>query len=72
MKDLCKLFGQGLLSLQVLHGSVGRARQRFQQAAQGILCKDMHTSEIQFTQAHSNLLVTLYTLLSHLKTLLCH
>lgn len=39
MKNLSKLFGQGLLSLQVLHGSVRRARQRLQQAAQGILCK---------------------------------
>lgn len=39
MKDLSELFGQGLLSLQVLHGSVGWARQRLQQAAQGILCK---------------------------------
>lgn len=46
MKDLRKLFGQGLLSLQVLHGSVRWARQRLQQAAQGILCKDKHTSAL--------------------------
>lgn len=46
MKDLSKLFGQGLLSLQVLHGSVRRAGQRLQQAAQGILCKHTYISEI--------------------------
>ena len=37
---LSELFGQGLFSLQVLHGSVGRARQRLQQATQGILYID--------------------------------
>lgn len=46
MKDLGELLGQGLLPLQVLHGGVGRARQRLQQAAQGILCKEVHTPEI--------------------------
>lgn len=40
MKDLGKLFGQRLLSLQVLHGSVRRAGQGLQQAAQGVLCRD--------------------------------
>lgn len=45
MKDLSKLFGQGLLSLQVLHGSVRRAGQRLQQAAQGVLCKHTYISE---------------------------
>lgn len=47
MQDLSKLFGQGLLSLQVLHGSVWWAGQCLQQAAQGILCKHMYKSEIQ-------------------------
>lgn len=47
MKDLGKLLGQGLLSLQVLHGGVGRARQRLQQAAKGVLCKETHASEIK-------------------------
>lgn len=40
MKDLGKLFRQRLLSLQVLHGSVRRAGQCLQQAAQGVLCRD--------------------------------
>lgn len=40
MEDLGKLFSQRLLSLQVLHGSVRRAGQCLQQAAQGVLCRD--------------------------------
>lgn len=47
MKDLGELLGQGLLSLQVLHGGVGWASQRLQQAAQGVLCKEIHASEIK-------------------------
>lgn len=48
MEDLGKLFGQSLLSLQVLHGSIGRAGQCLQQAAQGVLCGD--TSELLMLQ----------------------
>lgn len=40
MKDLGKLFSERLLSLQVLHGSVRRAGECLQQAAQGVLCRD--------------------------------
>lgn len=39
VQDLCELLGQSLLSLQVLHGSVGWAGQRLQQAAQGVFWK---------------------------------
>lgn len=48
MKDLGKLFSQSLLSLQVLHGSIGRAGECLQQAAQGVLCGD--TSELLMLQ----------------------
>lgn len=44
VQDLGELLGQGLLPLQVLHGSVRRAGQRLQQAAQGVLCK--HISQL--------------------------
>lgn len=48
MEDLGKLFSQSLLSLQVLHGSIGRAGECLQQAAQGVLCGD--TSELLMLQ----------------------
>lgn len=50
MKDLGELFGQGLLSLQVLHGSVRRAGERLQQAAQGVLCRHTRASETNTEQ----------------------
>lgn len=69
MKDLSKLFGQGLLSLQVLHGSVRRAGQRLQQAAQGVLCKHIWASEMCLHVILLLLLLLLYRLLSpHVQT----
>lgn len=57
VEDLCKLFGQGLLPLQVLHGGVRRAGQRLQQTSQGIFCRHIAEISIYWNQ---NVLISDY------------
>ena len=49
VEDLCKLLGQGLLSLQGLRGGGGGARQTLQQALQGLLWRHTHTQHVGLT-----------------------
>ncbi len=51
VQDLCELFGEGLLSLQMLHGSVRWASERFQKTAQGVLCKHRLNCPVQLIQS---------------------
>ncbi len=72
VQDLCELFGEGLLSLQMLNGSVRWASEGLQKTAQSVLCK--HRLQIWlFIQSFlcSNLSFQIHSqwmLLSSLKT----